>query len=240
MADLEQIRLLTSAAGLERDRLVRQLAETGAQLTAERRRLAALQATGDPDETRAAADRIRGLVSRRRESVSAVAALQESHRSELEGLLGDDVELEGNVPLVLFPVRIEVRSDTDRSALRVRIFHDAVHAETLDEGLSDAERGAGIGYWNAVWQSGDPLEPWPVLVKATGTRRAPWVAEVLRPTNLDARPGHARTSRAPRLGAPASQWPARCRTGSSCGSSRTARPRKLFPAVRSRTSCRSG
>ena len=39
-------------------------------------------------------------------------------------------------PLVLLPVRIEVRSTPDRATLRVRIFHDAVHAEALDEGLS--------------------------------------------------------------------------------------------------------
>jgi hypothetical protein len=89
---------------------------------------------------------------------------------------------------VLLPVRIESRSTVDGATLRVRIFHDALHAETLDEGVSDTERAAGIAYWTAVWDSDDTTAPWPALVAAAGSRRAPWIAETLRPKNLAARP----------------------------------------------------
>ena len=67
-----------------------------------------------------------------------------------------------------------------------------VHAETLDEGLSDAERAAGIallerGLGRAATRRrrGRRWSP------PSAPRRAPWVAEALRPTNLAARPGGA-------------------------------------------------
>lgn len=117
-----------------------------------------------------------------------IGALHDRVAVDIEGILGDEIDLEGTAPLVLLPVRVEARSTADRAALRVRIFHDAVHAETLDEGLSQAEVAAGTAYWFAVWPDGDTQAPWPALVKAVGGRRAPWVAERLRPSNLADRP----------------------------------------------------
>lgn len=102
-----------------------------------------------------------------------------------------DVDLAGNVPLVLLPVRVEVRSTPDQAALRVRIFPDTIHTESLDEGLSDRERAAGVKYWEAVWSDVHATEPWLALLKSVGARRAPWVAQALRPTNLAARPADA-------------------------------------------------
>lgn len=188
MADLELIRLALTEATLEREQFARRLAETTSKLASERKRLATLQASGDAEETKAANANILDLVGQRAASARALAGLQERVRVELDRLLGVELELEGDVPLVLLPVRVETRSTADGAMLRVRIFHDGLHAETLDEGLSDAERAAGIAYWEAAWDGNDTTTPWPALVAAVGGRRAPWVAETLRPKKLVARP----------------------------------------------------
>ncbi len=103
-----------------------------------------------------------------------------------DGIFGARVDLGGEVPLVLLPVRVEVRSTPDQAALRVRIFPDAVHVESLADGLTPEETVAGTTYWEAVWAGADPagLHTWEVLTAAVGLRRAPWVAEAMRPTNL--------------------------------------------------------
>ncbi|MEO5819721.1 MAG: hypothetical protein ABIT71_04395, partial [Vicinamibacteraceae bacterium] len=99
-----------------------------------------------------------------------------------------DFQLAAHVPLLLLPVRIECRSTADGASLRVRIFHDTLHADTLDEGLSETEREAGLTYWHAVWRGDDAGVAWTALVAAVSARRAPWSAEALRPRNLAARP----------------------------------------------------
>jgi hypothetical protein len=167
----------------------RQVADLGTQIVAERARLSQALATGDGAASEAARTRIGQLSAARRELVQSRARLDDDLAGDLAALLGDDIELEGDIPLVLLPVRIEVRSTADQAALRVRIFPDTVHVESLDEGLGDAELAAGRAYWQQVWPGGDTQGPWPTLVSAVGARRAPWVAESLRPLNLDERPG---------------------------------------------------
>lgn len=191
MADFLRIRQAVSQASSERERLTTQLAATTGQLAAARAALTALQAGSNRAEVDAARARIRRLVDERATIAGALGALQEDLRGALDNILHADLALEGNVPLVLLPVRVETRSAEDGAALRVRIFHDALHIESLDEGLSESERAAGIAYWNAVWATGDTSASWPALVAAVGVRRAPWVAETLRPRNLAARPGTA-------------------------------------------------
>lgn len=189
MADLELFRLAAAEAVAAREQLARQVASIHADLAAQRAQLAAARATGDADRELAAATAIADLVAARDRPTREIAAVHDRFTADLANLLGAGLELEGDVPLVLLPVRIEVRSMAGEASLRVRIFHDAVHSESLDEGLSDDERAAGIAYWNSVWKSGDTQAPWPALLAATGKRRAPWVAAALTPSNLAARPG---------------------------------------------------
>jgi hypothetical protein len=187
MADLALTRRRLAQAAAEHERLARELASSTNALAAERTELAALQAAADVDGANAAAARIRDLASRRSTAARAIADLHERVRVDLDPLLGRSLELEGDVPLVLLPVRVETRSTEDGAALRVRLFHDALHAETLDEGVSDAERAAGIAYWTDVWSANDTAVPWSALVATVGRRRASWVAEALRPTNPNER-----------------------------------------------------
>lgn len=188
MADLTRIRNAFSAGTAESNRLAAALSETTTQLAHARQKLRRLQAAGDTAGAAEIGSQIRTLSQQRATHLRALGAAREALRANLENLLHTDLALEGNVPLTLLPVRVETRSTADETHLRVRVFHDAVHAETLDEGLSDAERDAGIAYWKAVWNSGDPSAAWPALIAVAGPRRASWVAEALRPRNLAARP----------------------------------------------------
>lgn len=120
-------------------------------------------------------------------SARAVFDANDAIRARLDALLGREISLEADAPLVLLPVRVELRSTMDLASLRVRIYHDALHAELLDEGLSASERAAGMDYWKAAWSAADAAAPWSTLVAAVGARRAPWVAEALRPVNPAAR-----------------------------------------------------
>jgi len=187
-AGLGAARASLSAAIGRRDELAGQLAANGTELADERRRLAELEASGAFDAAAAARERIAELVAARAAPTRDLVGLHDSIAAELGELLGSDLTLESDVPLVLLPVRVETRSTDDQSALRVRIYPDTVHTEALDEGLTDAERTAGIAYWTETWGSGDPEARWPALVAATGATRAPWIAEALRPVNLADRP----------------------------------------------------
>ena len=153
---------------------------------------------------------------------------------------GDALELEGDVPLVLLAGAH--RGPFDRRPARRCACGSSRRGARRDarRGLSDAERTAGIAYWNAVWADGDTTAPWPALVAAGGRRRAPWVAEALRPTNLAARPGARRLSRTPPPRRTLRPSRARCPTGSTFASSRTAPRRSRSTATRSPTSCPSG
>src|SRR5205085_2704126 len=147
------------------------------RLAAERARLNAAQTAGDAAQIAAATAKISDLGVQRASAARAIGSVQEQVRAGLDAQLGSILQLEGDAPLALLPVRIEARSTADGTALRVRIFHDALHTESLDEGLSESERTAGVEYWSVVWRDGDPQAPWSGLVAAVGRNRAPWVTE---------------------------------------------------------------
>jgi hypothetical protein len=204
MPDLAGARNTVSQSAATAAGLAAQLQQAAAALATERARLAQLTAQGDAQAIADAKARIAGLAGQRAEAARAITALHESTRLAVDALLGRELALEGQTPLVLLPVRIETRSTIDGTALRVRIYHDALHGEALDEGIDPAEREAGIAYWTAVWPDGDLATPWPALVKAVGRLRAPWVAEALKPKNLDGRPAGDPAFRDtnPRMGRP--------------------------------------
>lgn len=189
MADLELVRL--SAAELRDSvaELNQRHRDANQRLHAARAGLAAARADADQAAVDQARADVEALVAERRELTRERGELHDRFAADLQVLLGDGIDLEGDVPIVLLPVRIECRSTPDLARLRVRIFPDGVHTEALDEGVTDTERTAGTAYWTAVWADGDPDQHWPILVAAVGSRRAPWVAEVLRPRNLAERPG---------------------------------------------------
>src|SRR5215831_7643985 len=109
-------------------------------------------------------------------------------RDEIDRLAQfDPCDAEADVPLALFPVRLETRYSADGSQLQIRIFPDDIHVDGLDRGLTDDEAAAGRDYWNAIWQSNDAgvaAQAYRTLVALVHSDRAPWVAAALTPTNL--------------------------------------------------------
>ena len=101
------------------------------------------------------------------------------------------------MPLLLLPLRLETRSGRRPDGgweLKVRAYPDEVHLRRIAAGVSAEEAKAARDYWTARWPVVDaslprPADPWAELVGAVGPERAPWVAEVLRPTNPAERGG---------------------------------------------------
>jgi hypothetical protein len=100
-----------------------------------------------------------------------------------------------NVPLVLFPVRLETRFFTlpdNTTELRVRIYPDKVHIDTHQPELTTDERTRGTQYWQQDWLAGNDntarCNAWNTLASRFGAARAAWIARVLQPTNLPQRP----------------------------------------------------
>ncbi|MDQ0576726.1 hypothetical protein [Agromyces albus] len=98
----------------------------------------------------------------------------------------DPCDASPEVPLVLLPVRVETKLVAGTTTLRVRITPDEVHIDSLVRAVGDDERTAGAAYWATLWGDAESASAWPDLVTEVGARRAPWVAHVTTPTNLDA------------------------------------------------------
>lgn len=188
MADLTRLRQAAAANRADRDTRAAELAGLTRQLADARQTLASVRSTGNATAIAEADSRVRALADSRSVAAREMRVADARAHTVLGALLQADVSLEGDAPLVLLPVRVETRSTADATQLRVRIFHDSLHAEVLDEGLSAIEANAGRAFWTSVWATGDTTAAWPALLAAVGARRAEYVADVLRPVNLAARP----------------------------------------------------
>jgi hypothetical protein len=133
----------------------------------------------------------------RAETVDRIAALHLQLRQlALEVPLRGELlsSLSTTVPLALFPVRLETRffpgTAADRYELRVRVYPDRIHEDTLSRRLTPNERVAGERYWQALWTAGTAPETrearetaWSELVRDVGVGRAAWIARTIRPEN---------------------------------------------------------
>jgi len=122
--------------------------------------------------------------------------------------------LEGDLPISLFPVRLETRYDTNPLVLQIRVYPDACNVQRHAAGLTESEQAAGRAYWQAGWDARPPriedeADPafesdeqfrmrqqrpealWAELVRALRAPRAAYVVRSLRPDNasLLERPG---------------------------------------------------
>ena len=103
-----------------------------------------------------------------------------------------------NVPLVLLPVRLETRFfklATGDTELRIRVYPDKIHIDSHQPDLTTDERTWGQQYWQQDWIAGPDAglrgDAWRSLANRFGAARAAWIARVLRPTNIAARPAKA-------------------------------------------------
>ncbi len=110
------------------------------------------------------------------------------------------INLDGNIPMVLLPVRIETcfvsPPVTDANELWIRIFPDDIHTNTHEPALTQEEIKTGEAYWtniasivknsNAESREEEMKNAWTQL-KATITvaQRALWVAKTTKPDNWE-------------------------------------------------------
>jgi len=97
-------------------------------------------------------------------------------------------ELDGRLPIVMLPVRLETRYfDIDAATveLRVRIFPSAAHVTTTRTGVDPAERDETIAYWRTRRATGDDSAAtnaaWQRMVQLFGDPRAQFLRRVLTP-----------------------------------------------------------
>ncbi len=112
--------------------------------------------------------------------------------------------LEGDLPIALFPVRLETRYTAN--SLQIRVYPDAINVQAHGEGLTAVEQKAGQAYWQAAWDARKPRisdadDPgfetdeqfrmrrqrpealWAEMVRALRAPRAAFVVRVMRPSN---------------------------------------------------------
>ncbi len=99
-----------------------------------------------------------------------------------------------DVPLLLFPVRLETRllTDSPTPQLLVRVYVDDLVVDNHEAGLTDTEVTWGQHFWEQAWRAGvrQPGEhtAWDQLANMFGAPRARYIAETLQPTNAGQRP----------------------------------------------------
>jgi hypothetical protein len=88
--------------------------------------------------------------------------------------------LEPDIPLVLLPVRLETRVAQKAGGwqLLVRVFPDALHADTHEAALTQVEEDAGLAFW--ARPAAERGAAWSGLVQTFGPQRAAWIAEATR------------------------------------------------------------
>ncbi len=100
----------------------------------------------------------------------------------------DSIEqLDGQVPVVLLPVRLETRFLAGATELRVRIYPDQIHVDAHEPGLTEAELALATAYWEARWTATTDEEhgaAWRELIRRVRPSRARWLVTATEPTNV--------------------------------------------------------
>lgn len=93
--------------------------------------------------------------------------------------------LDGRLPVVMLPVRIETRFGDGGDTLHVRVFPDQIHIDAHDPALTPDELAAGRWYWETRWAApGDEAvatSAWEAVATAFRPGRARYVVDSLRP-----------------------------------------------------------
>ncbi|MFI7582060.1 hypothetical protein [Kocuria kalidii] len=96
-------------------------------------------------------------------------------------------QLDGHVPVALFPVRLETRFGNRNTELKIRVYPEQIHINTHEPELTASERDLGQTYWKARWVATTPEDTaaaWTELTRSLRPNRARWIAKVSEPTNV--------------------------------------------------------
>ena len=198
----ERIQKTIDALRARRERALGQRASLVAKRTAAERELrAAERRHGAEHRATAAAATELGRVSKdlqaaREDAADARAELRDLLERNLPRNPEDDVaRLDGQVPIVLLPVRLETRferrafvrnGEPFAGVLKVRIYPDAIAADSHEPLLTEGERDAGFAYWTKAWADANQANAWTALTAAVPSHRAAWIVSRTAPNNLDA------------------------------------------------------
>lgn len=154
----------------------------------------------ETDEERALHEKKRRLEAARRERQRA-ADLASSTVADLAGVFHTEFTdprrhadlLTPDIPVLLFPLRIETRFKTvsadnqQRQQLWVRVFPDECLVDTFEDMLAATELDSGTIFWREYFHAAgnEPLEraAWRGLVASHGSGRAAWIIKRFRPLN---------------------------------------------------------
>lgn len=190
--DRSAVETARSAVALASERsraLARQLSANALQI----KQLLRTHAPNEDIVRSAQAESVR-LTTELQRASEALGAAQTDLSSRLRDWLAPDAQedlsrLSAALPILLFPVRVETRFVTPtggQSALKVRVFPDAVLADAHDPVLSRTEYDAGVAYWQRAWI--DEAQAWRELLQKSSAPRAAWIVLTTQPTNLAQRP----------------------------------------------------
>src|SRR5262245_32594378 len=105
-------------------------------------------------------------------------------------------QLSDSVPILLFPVRLEVRfraaSGGSGPQLWIRIYPDDCQIDSFEPMLTDTEIQNATAFWIAVWRAGkveaQERGAWRSLVGGSGSGRAAYIVGQYAPTNPNDKP----------------------------------------------------
>ena len=198
MVDFDEARRQYAAARTAKDTARSGLAEAVESLkrlereAAQRARFAAGADDGDQD---ALADAQREVRTRREEFGAAGAATSRAGR-EFAVLIDPTLEvrrLPDDVPIALFPLRLETRFVTTGAGqaaqrfLYVRVFPDDILVDSFQDRIGQAEYDKVVLYWTQRWRAGGGKPghqaAWAGLVRGVGAGRAKWLTDQVVPVN---------------------------------------------------------
>src|SRR6516164_4284036 len=123
----------------QRRSLIEEVATKTAQITAHTTAAQAATSAGDAERAQSETAQADALRKTRAALHARMAAIDRSIVDQIGHRIQsvDPCDCEADIPLVLFPVRIETRYVAQGAILKVRIFPDDIHVDQLDRGLTD-------------------------------------------------------------------------------------------------------
>jgi hypothetical protein len=187
LAELRQWQRDVAAQSAQRDKLAASVVSSAAELTAIDAAIADAASRGVA--TTALQQKRARVTGTHQAGVESLSRVTDELRDALNRFALDPGDADPTYPLMLLPVRLETRYTADGASLRVRIYPDDIHIDSLDRGTSAEENAAGVAYWTAVWRATEEAaaQAWRTLLADVGRQRALWVARALRPNNLGQR-----------------------------------------------------